>query len=83
MPENAWPFDEGATVVVCITVRGFALRAQTFSAVSHSAVPGLGERDSFKTARSERVVDGTRTRDHRDHNPELYRLSYRHRAGTA
>jgi hypothetical protein len=30
-----------------------------------------------------RVADGTRTRDHRDHNPELYRLSYRHRAGTA
>jgi len=29
------------------------------------------------------VADGTRTRDHRDHNPELYRLSYRHRAGTA
>ena len=28
------------------------------------------------------VADGTRTRDHRDHNPELYQLSYRHRAGT-
>ena len=27
-----------------------------------------------------RVADGTRTRDRRDHNPELYRLSYRHRA---
>jgi hypothetical protein len=26
------------------------------------------------------VADGTRTRDHRDHNPELYQLSYRHRA---
>jgi hypothetical protein len=25
------------------------------------------------------VADGTRTRDHRDHNPELYQLSYRHR----
>ena len=24
------------------------------------------------------VADGTRTRDHRDHNPELYQLSYRH-----
>src|SRR5213083_1729765 len=29
----------------------------------------------------ERVAEGTRTPDHRDHNPGLYRLSYRHRAG--
>ena len=29
-----------------------------------------------------RVSDGTRTRDRRDHNPELYQLSYRHRAPT-
>jgi hypothetical protein len=27
------------------------------------------------------VADGTRTHDHRDHNPGLYQLSYRHRAG--
>ena len=26
------------------------------------------------------VADGTRTRDHRDHNPGLYQLSYCHRA---
>jgi hypothetical protein len=26
------------------------------------------------------VANGTRTRDHRDHNPGLYQLSYRHRA---
>ena len=25
------------------------------------------------------VADGIRTRDHRDHNPGLYQLSYRHR----
>jgi hypothetical protein len=25
------------------------------------------------------VADGTRTHDHRDHNPGLYQLSYRHR----
>ena len=32
----------------------------------------------------ERVANGTRTRDHRDHNPGLYQLSYRHReAGTS
>ena len=30
----------------------------------------------------EEVADGTRTRDHRDHNPGLYQLSYRHRAET-
>ena len=29
---------------------------------------------------NEQVADGTRTRDHRDHNPELYQLSYRHLA---
>ena len=28
------------------------------------------------------MADGIRTRDHRDHNPGLYQLSYRHRAGT-
>jgi hypothetical protein len=27
-----------------------------------------------------RVADGIRTRDHRDHNPGLYQLSYRHQA---
>ena len=27
-----------------------------------------------------RVANGTRTRDHRDHNPGLYQLSYRHQA---
>ena len=32
--------------------------------------------------RGTRVADGTRTRDHRDHNPGLYQLSYRHRAAT-
>ena len=26
------------------------------------------------------MADGIRTRDHRDHNPGLYQLSYRHRA---
>ncbi len=31
--------------------------------------------------RSGRVANGTRTRDHRDHNPGLYQLSYRHLAG--
>ena len=25
------------------------------------------------------MADGIRTRDHRDHNPGLYQLSYRHR----
>jgi hypothetical protein len=25
-----------------------------------------------------RVAEGTRTPDHRDHNPGLYQLSYRH-----
>ena len=29
------------------------------------------------------MADGTRTRDHRDHNPELYQLSYAHQVGCA
>jgi FAD dependent oxidoreductase len=29
-----------------------------------------------------KVADGIRTRDHRDHNPGLYQLSYRHREET-
>ena len=32
------------------------------------------------TARATRVAEGTRTPDHRDHNPGLYQLSYCHRA---
>ncbi len=35
---------------------------------------------SYETSATEkRVANGTRTRDHRDHNPGLYQLSYRHR----
>jgi mannose-1-phosphate guanylyltransferase len=34
----------------------------------------------FSYAGSERVTDGTRTRDLRSHNPMLYQLSYGHQA---
>jgi hypothetical protein len=37
---------------------------------SGSRIPDLAENE---------VADGIRTRDHRDHNPGLYQLSYRHR----
>lgn len=30
-----------------------------------------------------KVSDGIRTRDRRDHNPELYRLSYAHQAASS
>ena len=30
----------------------------------------------------QKVSDGIRTRDRRDHNPELYQLSYAHQAST-
>ena len=33
-----------------------------------------------QSSSSRGVADGTRTRDHRDHNPGLYQLSYRHLA---
>src|SRR5438477_11872869 len=35
--------------------------------------------DSPSSVLEERVAEGTRTPDHRDHNPGLYQLSYRHR----
>jgi hypothetical protein len=37
-------------------------------------------RKSWKSWGFLRVSDGTRTRGHRDHNPELYQLSYAHQA---
>ena len=43
--------------------------ADSKSAALSAELRGLGAR----------VADGTRTRDHRDHNPGLYQLSYRHR----
>src|SRR5207237_3412068 len=44
---------------------------------------GLGGRLRRPQARrpvARGVAEGTRTPDHRDHNPGLYQLSYRHRA---
>ena len=46
-----------------------------FSCSSASAIRAEPSRQLTK-----RVANGTRTRDHRDHNPGLYQLSYRHRA---
>lgn len=42
------------------------------SGASGKPAPGFGF--------AARVADGTRTRDHRDHNPGLYQLSYGHLA---
>ena len=39
--------------------------------------PALAGSRSFRELE---VADGTGTRDHRDHNPGLYQLSYRHHA---
>jgi hypothetical protein len=43
---------------------------------------GRSPHKSERSAKRERswVAEGTRTPDHRDHNPGLYQLSYRHRA---
>ena len=40
---------------------------------------GLPERETRMSRGFGRVSDGIRTRDRRDHNPELYQLSYAHR----
>jgi hypothetical protein len=42
----------------------------------------VGFDESASALSSSEVADGTRTHDHRDHNPGLYQLSYRHRVGT-
>src|SRR5215204_5436150 len=39
-------------------------------------------RGTTQFAGTKRVSDGTRTRGRRDHNPELYQLSYAHQDGT-
>ena len=48
-----------------------------------SAAPRAVRREQHGPAQparaSKQVANGTRTRDHRDHNPGLYQLSYRHR----
>ena len=36
--------------------------------------------DAASNREQSEVADGIRTRDHRDHNPGLYQLSYRHHA---
>ena len=47
-----------------------------------SKAPALSTelRGRARTPAPARVANGTRTRDHRDHNPGLYQLSYRHQA---
>ena len=48
----------------------------TLSTISRDIGPGPPETQ-------QRVSDGIRTRDRRDHNPELYQLSYAHQAVAA
>jgi hypothetical protein len=51
------------------SARGFEVRRSSAELRGHAAISvGRG------------VAEGTRTPDHRDHNPGLYQLSYRHRA---
>jgi hypothetical protein len=59
------------------------------SVTDRSRVPASGGGRALETGRAgrkcppagdARVAEGTRTPDHRDHNPGLYQLSYRHRA---
>jgi len=50
LPENVWPVDEGATVVVCVTVRGFIV----------SGI-GIGLANPTIAGAALRVVDPART----------------------
>jgi hypothetical protein len=62
-----------------------AVPGQLSGAEPEKAVGRLGRDQSVAPsggrfgASDEGVANGTRTRDHRDHNPGLYQLSYRHR----
>src|SRR4051794_29119661 len=49
--------------------------------VGHLTTSRRGSREARRTRAFRRVSDGTRTRDHLDHNQELYQLSYAHRVG--
>jgi hypothetical protein len=60
-------------------------RAQDHARAAQSVAGGsptlLADRSALGQERARRVSDGTRTRDHLDHNQELYQLSYAHRGG--
>ena len=43
LPEKDCPVDEGATVVVSVTVRGFAFRAHTFLPWTTRQCPGFSQ----------------------------------------
>ena len=69
------------------TARGTAANLPlTATETRLSRVPGakasFAGREPTASRDARGVADGIRTHDHRDHNPGLYQLSYRHRAET-
>src|SRR5215217_1366193 len=69
---TAWPFQP-----LVAWARGLA--GPNFPRVCPASdLPWSG---TSRFAGTKRVSDGTRTRGRRDHNPELYQLSYAHQAG--
>ena len=65
-------------------VRRTRLRRSSREVVACRTAPDGADGQGFdpgRAALSARVAEGTRTPDHRDHNPGLYQLSYCHRAG--
>ena len=49
------------------------------SGAARQALEGGSAARKRLPVRTRGVAEGTRTPDHRDHNPGLYQLSYRHR----
>ena len=68
----------------CVARRGSVAAPRSLVERTRSAVPGSGGGSTSMVdpvaccGDCRGVSDGTRTRGHRDHNPELYQLSYAH-----
>ena len=88
--EGAWNASESSTCRTCRCHRppgredrgggqGGDPRAEVSAGVA-SDRPGSAAAAAGHPGRTRGVSDGTRTRDHLDHNQELYQLSYAHRA---
>ena len=73
---------EGRKLSLRVTV--IESKALTHASAKHHAQSCSPSRaGATPSVPAHRVSDGTRTRDRRDHNPELYQLSYAHQAGVS
>lgn len=83
-PEGAGvdDLDVHASNAIASGASGSRRRAKRSDRLGATPPPGHEIGEAADLQGLPRVSDGTRTRDRRDHNPELYQLSYAHQ-GTA